>query len=227
MPLGALNFKSSSQAAFAKRGRSLADRAAQAGSSWRSPYSIDPDSLSYSSSKSSVIVSVKSSLYPNVNFELQAHILKSGVARIKFDEVGGLKKRYDEAASWALISEPSLKAKGEVQWKESPSGVIAVYDHVELVIDFSPLKITLRRDGSEEVILNGRGLFHMEHFREKLGSRPAVGSGPNGVDQQILQNSPNDWFEGPFQTDDWEETWLTWTDSRPKGNVATIFQRSI
>ncbi len=111
---------------------------------------------------------VKSSIYPEVKFKLDLQVLQDGVVRVRMDEVDGLRQRYNEASSWALISEPSVSK--QVQWTVAKSDVRAVYGtkkDISVVVEFNPLKITLLRGGKEEIVLNGDGLLHMEHFRNK------------------------------------------------------------
>ena len=59
----------------------------------------------------------------------------------------------------------------------------------------------------------------MEHFREKpkqieATEAPAV---EGEETQQVIQLPPNAWFEGDSEDGWWEETWKTWTDTKPKG----------
>ncbi len=128
------------------------------------------------------------------------------------DEVEGLRQRYNEASSWALISEPSVS--NQIQWTVGKSDVRAVYGprkDISIVVDFRPLKITLLRGGKEEIVLNGDGLLHMEHFRNKKGL-----DGKGKVQQIMTANNTTSWFEG--EPDGWwEETFLSWTDKKPKG----------
>jgi len=217
------DFKKCHQSGFCKRARELAGRASVAGTSWHSPYSIDSSSLAFSSSDASFTARVKSELYPDVKFELRVSILKDGVARIQMDEVDGLRKRYNEASSWSLVSDPELKAASEVKWKDmgSSTGRKAIFDGVELRVGFSPLHISLFRDGRQEVLLNGRGLLHMEHFRTKPSAAPPE---DNSQDAQIVLEDPPStakptaWFEGETEESYWEETFGSWTDSKPKGS---------
>ena len=93
---------------------------------------------------------------------------------------------------------------------------------VEVVINFNPLKIVLYRGGKEQVVLNGLGLLHMEHFRKKEEPKPAADVPQEGLDaenaQVVMQApNPNAWFEGDTEDGYWEETWKSWTDSKPKG----------
>ena len=212
----AQDFKTCAQSGFCRRGRALSARAQAAGSSWKSPYSIDPSSVALASDQASFTASVKSSIYPAVNFGLDVRLHEDGVVRVRMDEIGGLRKRYDEAASWALVQEPRVNR--QISWTVGKSAVRAVYGekkNIQVVIEFEPLKVTLFRDGVEQVVLNGRGLLHMEHFRTKEDSAPATIT--EGDSQTVVQLNPAAWFEGEEQDAWWEETWLTWTDSKPKG----------
>jgi len=237
------DFKTCPKSGFCRRGRALAERANAANEkqskSWVSPYSVDSAAISFSSSKSSFTAPIKSSLYPDVNFELEVRVHEDGVVRVRVDEVGGLKKRYDEAASWALIKEPVLASAGLVKWSQSKKDLKAVYKGVEFRVTYNPLKVALLRDGREEIVLNGHGLFHMEHFRQKNtpveeskpessaeeGS-PNVEEGDQNSEQVVMEApkeelpviKPTAWFEGDVEDDYWEETFLQWTDTKPKGS---------
>lgn len=216
------DFKKCHQSGFCKRGRALAERAVTAGEYWHSPYSIDASLVRFFAGNSSFHAPVKSELYPNIKFELQVNILKDGVARVRLDEVGGLRQRYNEAASWALVSEPRPKDVGQVEWADTGSEFRAAFDDVELIVAYSPLEVVLLRDGREEIVLNGRGLLHMEHFREKTTPAPPLEEAVG--DQAILEDTTaevriNAWFEGETEESLWEESFNSWTDSKPKGTV--------
>ncbi|THG94704.1 hypothetical protein EW026_g6814, partial [Hermanssonia centrifuga] len=168
---------------------------------WRSPYSVIPESLGISADQASFTAAVKSSLYPEVNFGLDVRIHEDGVVRVRMDEINGRAKRYDEAASWALTAEPEISRN--IQWTVGKDEVRAVYGSqkdIEVVIFFNPLKVVMYRGGTEQVVLNGLGLLHLEHFRTK--ETPLI-RGP--------------WFEGDEEDGYWEETFRSWTDSKPKG----------
>jgi len=215
------DFKTCSQSGFCRRGRALAARAKDNVDTWRSPYSIDGQSVSLASGKASLTAAVKSALYPDINFSLEVHVHEDGVVRVRMDEVGGLKKRYDEAAKWALIANPSIST--QTQWKVSASEARAVFgrkrEH-EIVVDFKPLRVVLKRDGKEQVVINGRGLLHMEHYRNKAVEEPKVEAAEEGAEtQEVLKVNPNAWFEGDAEDAHWEETFGSWTDSKPKGKA--------
>jgi alpha 1,3-glucosidase len=213
------DFKTCSQSGFCRRGRALAERAHEAGSSWSSPYSIDSSSISISPKEASFTAAVKSALYPEVNFGLEVHIEDDGVVRVRMDEVGGLRKRYDEAAKWALVAEPAISSN--IQWTVGKGAVSAKFgDSVEVVLEFNPLRVVLRRNGKEQVILNGRGLLHMEHFRNQETPEPVVEE--EGSDAQVVvQPNGAAWFEGEEDAY-WSESFSKWTDSKPKGASSLI-----
>ncbi|KAG2158568.1 glycoside hydrolase family 31 protein [Suillus bovinus] len=208
------DFKTCSQSGFCRRGRALAERSQESSSSWRSPYSIEPPQLN--PHQPGFTTNVHSSIYPNVKFVLDVIIHEDGIVRVRMDEEDGLRKRYNEAAQWALVGEPLLS--DDVLWTLDGKKAKAVYGlkkDMELVVDFNPLKITLFRSGVEQVVLNGRGLLHMEHFRTKEHSKLAEHI--EGEGQSVLQVNPAAWFEGDTQDAFWDETFSTWTDTKPKG----------
>lgn len=132
------------------------------------------------------------------------------------DEVDGLRKRYDEAASWALIKEPSLSQS--ISWKQTKKDMKALNDKlgVELKVQFEPLRISLSRNGKEEIVLNGRGLLHMEHFRLKDSSTPeSEQKTPPG--EQVVLKASSAWFEGEEDVSLWDEYFGGQTDTKPKG----------
>ncbi|PIL32749.1 hypothetical protein GSI_04864 [Ganoderma sinense ZZ0214-1] len=220
------DFKTCSQAGFCRRGRALSARAAE-NPSWRSPYSVDASSVALSPDQASFTAAIKSSIYPDVKFSLDVRIHDDGVVRVRMDEVDGLRKRYDEAASWALLEEPKVSQK--VQWTVAKDSVKAVYgakNDIEVKVAFEPLKVTLFRGGKEQVVLNNRGLLHMEHFRTKESvpkSKETVPVPEEGLDtedgvQAVLGVHPRAaWFEGEQEDGWWEETFNSFTDPKPKG----------
>ena len=87
----------------------MAARATEAGSSWKSPYSIDSSSVSIASDEATLSAAVKSSVYPDVKFKLNLQVLQDGVVRVRMGKIDGLQKHYNEAANWAFIAESRLK----------------------------------------------------------------------------------------------------------------------
>jgi alpha 1,3-glucosidase len=220
------DFKTCSQAGFCRRGRALSTRAAEAKSAWKSPYSIDAQSIAITPNKAVFTAGVKSALYPDINFGLELRVHDDGVVRVRMDEVNGLRKRYDEAASWALIAEPQISQ--DITWTAGKKDIRAKYGNNEVVVAFEPLKISLLRGGKEQVVLNGQGLLHMEHFRSKVvaetkteEAEPEPEEGLVEESEQVVMDAPEvnhrAWFEGDKEDDWWEERFSTWTDTKPKG----------
>ena len=224
--LKANDFKTCSQSGFCRRGRALSARARGASSAWKSPYSLDTSSVSISPDHATFTAGVKSSLYPDIKFGLQLDVHDDGVVRVRMDEVGALRKRYDEAASWALNSEPTISR--EIKWMAGKKDIRAIWGakkENEVVVAFKPLRVSLLRNGKEQIVLNGQGLLHMEHFRVKSpeeadtqepASQESEGLSDNAQVVMKAEN-PRAWFEGDKEDDWWEETFSTWTDSKPKG----------
>ncbi|KAJ7655561.1 glycoside hydrolase family 31 protein [Mycena polygramma] len=213
------DFKTCSQAGFCRRGRALSARAAEAKSAWRSPYSLDVPSIAITPDKAVFTAGVKSSLYPEIKFGLELRVHEDGVVRVRMDEVNGLRKRYDEAAAWALISEPTISQ--EITWSAGKKDIRAKYGNNEVVVAFQPLKISLLRGGKEQITLNGQGLLHMEHFRtkavEETKTEEAEPVPEEDAEQVVMKVNPRAWFEGDKEDDWWEEKFSTWTDTKPKG----------
>lgn len=211
------DWKTCDQSGFCRRGRALSARAKAAGpATWISPYSIDAASASVSPDQSILSAAVKSSLYPAIKFSLEVRLHDDGVIRVRMDEVDGLRKRYDEAAGWALIKEPTISK--DITWKIYKNEAKAFYrEDVEVNVKFAPLKITMLRGGKEQVVLNGQGLLHMEHFRNKV-EQPAAVEGSEA--QQSMQvDTTTHWFEGDKEDALWEESFQSWEDTKPKGKL--------
>ena len=70
----------------------------------------------------------------------------------------------------------------------------------EFVVDFDPLCVVLNKNGKEQVVVNVRGLLHMEHFRDKTDKtveEPKMETSEEGSEmQEVLKVNPDAWFEG-------------------------------
>ncbi|KAF9012644.1 alpha-glucosidase [Cyathus striatus] len=193
------DFKTCSQSGFCRRGRALA-----------APlfHLFEPSTFS---------ADVTSSLYPDIKFGLELRVHDDGVVRVRMDEVGGLRKRYDETASWALIEEPSVSH--DIKWTAGKKDIRATYGEkkdVEVVVSFEPLRVSLLKSGKEQVVLNGQGLLHMEHFRNKTIEETKT-ERHNLLKVVIKKENPRAWFEGEEEDAYWDESFSSWTDTKPKG----------
>lgn len=239
------DFKTCAQSAFCRRLRSLAPRQAASPATWASPYSVVGHAALQSTgddptAQPSIVFPVASALFPGeAAFELKVDVVNDGIARVRLDEVGSPtgRRRYDEAPRWALVDGALSRASFDLNTDDRTTNVSfpssSTPAGMRLVVEHAPLKLSLFREGEPEpeVVLNGRGLLHMEHFRSRSdtpaasepdvlaeaaqaegGAQTVLGGGPAAVDRS--------WFEGPqdeWERDMWEEKWRTWTDSKPKG----------
>lgn len=218
------DWKTCSTSGFCRRGRALSARAKE-NPSWKSPYSVDASTVAVASNQASFTAAVKSSLYPAIKFGLDLRVHKDGVVRVRMDEVDGLRQRYNGAADWSLHAEPEISQ--DIQWTIGKKDARAVYGakkDIEVVVSFEPLKVVLLRNGKEQVVLNGQGLLHLEHFRTKDAAEevnpedvPEEGLDVDDETQKVLKIRPTAWFEGETEDAYWEETFSSWTDSKPKG----------
>ncbi len=105
-------------------------------------------------------------------------------------------------------------------------------------LSYSPLKIEILREGQVQVILNDRGLMHLEHYRKKPEPFPTVKQEDQEVQQLVFQRNKRSILSSTssaqyddtlvsqwagFEEEDqgeWEETWASRRDSKPKGPEA-------
>jgi alpha 1,3-glucosidase len=215
------DFKTCDQSGFCKRNRALADRAAEAGSSWQSPYELK--NASFSSGRLSAAVS--NALFPQIQYSFEVRFQEDGNARIVMDEVNGLRQRYNEASKWAFETEPTVDVRDssyEVDITDKQSSVKYAGGRQEVRIQHKPVLVTFLRDGQPHLVLNERGLFNMEHFRVKqVGEQPdeLVVQDPEHPEQQIVVVK-DEAFAGFLPPNDdtmWEENFNGKRDSKPKG----------
>ncbi|GJN90711.1 hypothetical protein Rhopal_003725-T1 [Rhodotorula paludigena] len=216
------DFKTCAQSGFCRRNRAVADRAAEHGKAWNSPYEI---AASPDFARGSLSAPVSNALFPGIKFRLDVDFHQDGTARVRMDEVDGLRQRYNEAAKWALEVEPQLDTADErfdVRRTDASTSVKYAGGRNELRIDHKPLTLTFLRDGEPQMVLNDRRLFNMEHFRVKtVGEQPdeLVVQDPEHPEQQRVV-VPDEAFPGFLPPDEdgmWEETFAGKKDSKPKG----------
>ena len=221
------DWRTCSQSSFCRRLRSIGTRQAAApAGAFTSPYSVGhvSSTIGVSSDDASWTWPIRSSLYPQIGFELRVDILAQGdgIARIRMDEVDSKTpfKRYNETARWVLLDvNPPLASLGSVRLDSNSDTSTITYgggSGLSLQISHSPLKITQLRNGQAEVVFNGRSLFHMEHFREK--DQEKIEEMLSDSEQMVLKGGEQDrsWFE-EHDVDRFEEKFKKWTDSKPKG----------
>ncbi|CAO1620519.1 unnamed protein product [Sympodiomycopsis kandeliae] len=236
------DFKKCSDSSFCRRLRRLSSYASET-ANFQSPYSISR--VSFDDKTSTLTAPVQSALHPGIEFEAQFSFHQDGSTRIKMDQVGqryGGWKRYDEAGKWAYDRVPTPADKSNVKVKESGDKVVVTFGKAgqnEAIIHFNPLKVVVAVNGQEQVVLNERGLLHMEHFRAKPEKESQQLDSSDEKEEQTPENAlvfqkrkvlaeaghsstlASMWsgFEVP-DSGEWEETWSSKTDSKPKGPEA-------
>ena len=207
------DFKTCSQSGFCRRLRDLPT------SSSSSLYSIKSETASYDASSGLFTAEISSAIWPEAHFGLSIGVTsKDGLARLRVDEVGGLRQRYNETSRWALLAEPSLATNVEYS-KKGNQGTLT-WKHAahtqQAKISFSPLKIEFIRDGETHVSFNEQNLFHMEHFRVKKVGTDTQDPPDVEIDEKVKQ-ARQTWE--PYMSEDgaWEETFNGHPDSKPKG----------
>ena len=216
------NFKTCDQSGFCKRNRAYAD---DAGSSWTSPYKLDPQTVQVEDGllTATILKSIDNQYL--VQLPLTITFLKSGSVRITIDEykrqTGNIelrhgsqarKERYNEASKWALVGD---LASGdlEVTSRDNEGATIRYGPKMkyEAIIRNSPFTVDFVRDQQIHVKLNAHGLLNMEHWRPKVEKEiKEVKEGEEAGPEPVVENSVDEstW---------WDETFGGNTDSKPKG----------
>ncbi|KAJ1019567.1 hypothetical protein NDA18_006045 [Ustilago nuda] len=243
------DFKKCRDSSFCRRIRRQSDYVEQ----WQqdhktpftSPYYIPSHTPNFVHTNASISLPLASALHPDIEFELYLTFFKDGTARVRADQVGqryGGWKRYDEASKWAIEQLPDLASAPSDTKIETHNDGFQVDFGPQLSrsvrLAYSPLKIEILREGQVQVILNDRGLMHLEHYRKKPEPFPTVKQEDQEVQQLVFQrnkrsilssssvaqyseNLVSQWagFEQEDQGE-WEETWASLRDSKPKGPEA-------
>lgn len=207
------NFKTCEQSGFCKRNRAYADNASAQGSSWSSPYELDPATIHFKDGQLTGILVKTISETEKVQLPLTLSFLESGAVRLLVDEERRLKgdieirhgskvnkKRYDEAEKWVIVGGlgPSKSATLDAQSETGFTKVLyGPEDKFEAIIRHAPFEVEFQRDGQTHVQLNHQGFLNMEHWRPKVEGK----EGESGEDEST-------W---------WEESFGGNTDSKPRG----------
>jgi alpha 1,3-glucosidase len=141
------------------------------------------------------------------------------------DEVDGLRQRYNEAANWAVQTNPAMAVDDSefaVDIGKKQTSVKYAGGRHEVRIEHKPVKITFLRDGQPHIVLNEEGLLNMEHFRVKtVGEQPEelVVQDPEhpGEQRVIVKEEAFPGFLPENEDGMWEETFNGKKDSKPKG----------
>ena len=192
----------------------MADDVSAQGSSWSSPYELDPTSIQFKGGQ--LLGTIVKTISPDekVKLPLTLSFLESGVARVTVDEEkrtnGDIelrhdskarKQRYNEAEKWAITGGLEL-SRSAILNTGTEAGVTKVLygpeNGYQAVIHHAPFDIQFQRDGETHVQFNNKGYLNMEHWRPKV-DRP---------DDDPEKGKEDTW---------WEESFGGNTDSKPRG----------
>ncbi|CCJ31004.1 unnamed protein product, partial [Pneumocystis jirovecii] len=202
-------FKTCAQSSFCRRNRHLADQ-----NNLRDKYILDDSKLSLNNGLlEAIVLKISKSDMQTIHLPLSISFLKTGVVRVKIDELqrqmGNIdipnnskirKERYNETEKWTIAS--NLQLDDMVQNYSRESGVTTIKygkDYkLELRITHDPFKISFYRNGNAEVLFNEHGYLNFEHWRPKP-----------------IEYSDN--YEAPDLYGIWEESFNGIHDTKPLG----------
>ena len=186
------NFKTCNEASFCRRLRG-------AGGGSKSPYVVSPDTLEIDESAGTIqalIVNTESEDPNNpVKLRLELFALEGGIIRFKINEAYPIKERVE--VPYALVEDIPSQTRLKVVHKDASSltiqcGSDGIQDELKkkVVLTYDPFKLDFYTGDRLIVSANPRGLFTIEHMRNKS-------------DQDV-----------------WEEKYKSHSDSRPYGPTA-------
>jgi mannosyl-oligosaccharide alpha-1,3-glucosidase len=218
-------FKTCDQAGFCKRNRAYADKAADT-SSWKAPYALTPDSLSWKNGQlQGTILKTINTNGETVRLPVTISFLESGSARVTIDEERrqkgevelrhnsiARKERYNEVEGWAIVGGLELsKNAAESRDAEKTTVTYGPQGKFEAVVTFAPFSIDFKRDQATQIKFNDRGLLNMEHWRPKIDKpEPEKKEGEEETPVPEVQS-------GEDESTWWDESFGGSTDSKPKG----------
>ncbi|KGO43354.1 Glycoside hydrolase, family 31 [Penicillium expansum] len=207
------DFKTCEQSGFCKRNRAYADNASSQGTSWSSPYELDPATVHFKDGMLTGVIVKTTTANEKVRLPLTVSFLESGAARIVVDEEKRMKgdiemrhgsqankKRYDETEKWVIVGGLEISKSATLNAQSETGFTNILYgpgDKFQAIVRHAPFGVEFQRDGQTHVQLNHQGLLNMEHWRPKVDGK----------------DGESDEDEGTW----WEETFGGNTDSKPRG----------
>ncbi|KAK0536391.1 glucosidase II [Tilletia horrida] len=243
------DFKQCKDSSFCRRLRRLSDYVKEHTlpdkQGFVSPYSLNW--FNFNAESATLQLPVFSHLHPNVKFEMLVYLHADGSARVTMDErydTYNKLRRYSEASKWAFENPPIPAPQGSVSVTDGAEATFVNFgpnQAYQLEIEREPLRLVFKRSGVTQIVLNERGLLHLEHFRPKSDPFPApkTPEADGGIDedfttQHVFQARKNSFLTtgtanatahawAGFEQEDageWEEIWAGRTDTKPRGPEA-------
>lgn len=227
-------FKEWADSALCRRFRRTAEHV-EAHAPYASPYSADEVGAA-ALRDGTLHTTVRSALYPDVQFALNVTFFDDGTARMRMDEASPTYndlRHYDGAAAWAI---KRLPRAADASLSTTDKTATVAWAGNEFVLEYEPLRMSFVRDGVVQAVINDRALLHMEHFRPKADGFPRTDDNAPAAREAELRAAydarptrrtpPTDgafsaWAS--YERDDggeWTESWSGSEDSKPKGPEA-------
>ncbi|ERL92990.1 neutral alpha-glucosidase AB [Dendroctonus ponderosae] len=181
------NFKTCEQSSFCRRLRKYEEGA--------SPYRLDFTNVKKEGS--TIEFGLINKEFPTVQLKLVLQGISHDIFRVTVDEVNGLYHRYIPRVALNGDPEPATLTIQE----QTDNSMTVKAESQKVVITADPLKLEFYYGDEVQTVVNARGLFAFEHYRNK----PADGE----VDVQI-KDDPGAW----------EENFKSHHDSKPRGPSA-------
>jgi len=243
------DFKQCKDSSFCRRLRRLSSYAADHAPSGKKRSSISPymlDWFNYSDRDARLTMPLRSELHPDVKFEMNIQLHLDGSARVTVDEKSAYNNltRYNEAPKWAFDKVPQPAPQGTVSVNDGYESTFIEWGpgrQFQLEVVREPVKLIFKRAGVPQVILNERGLLHLEHFRPKPDPfpTPKTPQADGGLDNDFstqhvflarknkhvaagqVNATAHAWAGFEQEGDgEWEETWAGRVDTKPRGPEA-------
>jgi alpha 1,3-glucosidase len=128
------------------------------------------------------------------------------------DEKAPIYPRYKDHAQFTLVDEP--KPIKPFKSGKNTDGIVKITLDAEgtrrVIVTPSPLRFEFFLNDEPVITLNDRGFFNFEHLRTKESHKPRM------LKQKNDDGTETD-VEAPEEKDLWEESFKSWTDSKPRG----------
>lgn len=178
-------FKTCENSGFCKRNRELGRNIVKDQYNFESPYQIDASSIRIDEAGGTVdfdanIIKVLPDESTR-NFPLKLSLIEGNILRFKVDEEGrdgslkGVRskyvnhRRYNETPKWAFANTALNKELiGNVEYILNESQLIIKYGDArqyKAVLDFKPIRLTVLYQDEEQLVVNDKQFFNIEHYR--------------------------------------------------------------
>ncbi|XP_061756154.1 neutral alpha-glucosidase AB isoform X3 [Nerophis ophidion] len=197
------NFKSCDQSAFCKRQRALKPG--------ESPYRALLETMELTNTR--LTLQLKNDKN-KVRLLLELYRLQGNITRVKINELKPLKPRYEVPD--VLIREPPTEPLSLLSQDENGVVLSLGVDSQRVIVSARPFRLDIMQGRDVLLSLNSRGLLAFEHLRLRKDTRQADGE----AEDASLANEEEAVVNEKDEEGMWEETYKSFTDSKPNGPTA-------